>query len=83
MNTLNIKKDIEGILSSDLMLEYCSVNNLREGIKYADSVQDYISKDIMIRILHDEEKHISFLETELQLLKTIGMNNYIQSQLKK
>lgn len=78
----NINKNIEDILRADLNLEYCSVNNLREGIKYADSILDYISRDIMIHILNDEEKHIDFLETELNLMKKIGIHNYIQSQLK-
>lgn len=80
---LNINKNIEDILRADLSLEHCSVNNLREGIKYADSIQDYISRDIMIRVLSDEEKHIDFLETELNIMVKIGIHNYIQSQLNK
>lgn len=82
-DALNIKENIEDILRMDLSLEYNSVNNLKDSIKYADSVQDYISKEIMINILRDEEKHVSFLETELNLMTRMGMNNYIQSQLKK
>lgn len=82
-DALNIKKNIEDILRMDLSLEYNSVNNLKDSIKYADSVQDYISKEIMINILRDEEKHVDFLETELNLMTRMGMNNYIQSQLRK
>lgn len=82
-DALNVNENVEDILRADLNLEYCSVNNLREGIKYVDSVQDYISRDIMIRILNDEEKHIDFLKTELNLMVKIGIHNYIQSQLKK
>lgn len=80
---LNIKKNVEDILRSDLNLEFHSIENLRKGIKYADSIQDYVSKDIMTQILKEEEKHIDFLETELNLMIKIGMHNYIQSQLKK
>lgn len=80
---LNINKNIEDILRADLNLEYCSVNNLRESIKYAESIQDYISRNIMILILNDEEKHIDFLETELNLMVKIGIHNYMQSQLNK
>lgn len=82
-DSLNINKNIEDILRADLNLEYSSVNNLRESIKYTDSMQDYISRDIMIHILSEEEKHIDFLETELNLMVKIGIPNYIQSQLKK
>ncbi|AAZ40830.1 bacterioferritin [Candidatus Blochmanniella pennsylvanica str. BPEN] len=80
---LNIKKNVEDILRADLSLEFHSIENLRKGIKYAGSIQDYVSRDIMIQILKDEEKHIDFLETELNLMIKVGMHNYIQSQLKK
>ncbi|WP_159714603.1 bacterioferritin [Blochmannia endosymbiont of Camponotus nipponensis] len=80
---LNIKKNIEDILRDDLSLEHHSIENLRKGIKYSDSIQDYVSRDIMVQILKDEEKHVDFLETELNIMTKIGMNNYIQSQLKK
>lgn len=81
-DALNINKSIEGILRADLVLENCSVNNLREGIKSADFAKDYVSRDIMIHVLREEEKHIDFLETELNIMSKIGIHNYIQSQLK-
>lgn len=79
---LYINKNMEDILNTDLSLEYNMVNNLKISIKYADAVQDYFSKDIMIQILKDEERHIDFLETELNLIVKIGIHNYIQAQLK-
>lgn len=81
-NALHVNNNIEDILQMDLHLEYHSIDSLREGIKYSDLIQDYVSKDIMVMILKDEEKHIHFLETELDLIKKIGIHNYIQSQLK-
>lgn len=81
-DTLSINNNIENILNMDLNLEYHSVNNLKESIRYSDSVHDHVSKDIMIEILKDEEKHIHFLETELDLIKKIGIHNYIQLQFK-
>lgn len=82
IDEFNSNNNIEDILRMDLNLEYNSIDNLKNSIKYAISVQDYVSKDIMIAILADEEKHIHLLETELDLIKKIGMHNYIQSQLK-
>lgn len=79
---LNIGKNIEDILKMDLDLEYSSVNALKESIKYSNAVQDYVSRDMMVQILKDEEKHIDFLEVELNLIVQIGIHNYIQSQLK-
>lgn len=55
---------------------------MREGIAYADAIRDYVSWDLMIEILTDEEEHIDFLETELALITRIGTQNYLQSQLK-
>ncbi|MFK9858262.1 bacterioferritin, partial [Klebsiella pneumoniae] len=51
-------------------------------IAYADSVHDYVSRDMMIEILADEEGHIDWLETELDLIGKIGLQNYLQSQIK-
>lgn len=80
---LNINKNsIEDVFRMDLQIEHSSIKSLRNSIKYADLVQDHISKEIMIKVLKDEEKHVHFLETELDLIKKIGIHNYIQSQLK-
>lgn len=53
------------MLQSDLRLELEGAKDLREAIAYADSVHDYVSRDMMIEILADEEGHIDWLETEL------------------
>lgn len=78
---LGIGKNIEDIFLLDQQLEYNSINNLKESIKFADSVQDYISQGIMIKILGEEEKHIDFLEIELNLIKKMGIHNYMQLQI--
>jgi len=82
LGTLNIGQDVEEMLRSDLNLELQGAQDLREGINYADSVRDYVSRDMLIEILTDEEEHIDFLETELELITRIGVQNYLQSQLK-
>ncbi len=65
-----------------MRLELEGAQNLREAIAYADSVHDYVSRDMMIEILADEEGHIDWLETELDLIGKIGLQNYLQSQIK-
>ncbi|MCR3755443.1 MAG: bacterioferritin [Sodalis sp. Psp] len=82
LGPMNIGKDVEEMLRSDLTLELQSTQILRDGIAYADSVRDYVSRDLMIEILTDEEDHIGSLETELRHLTCIGVQNYLQSQLK-
>ncbi|KAB8312624.1 bacterioferritin [Erwinia endophytica] len=82
LGRLRIGEDVEEILKSDLTLELEGAKDLREAIAYADKVHDYVSRDMMIVILEDEEHHIDFLETELDLISKVGNQNYLQSQIK-
>lgn len=82
LGKLGIGEDVEEMLRSDLRLELEGARDLREAIAYADSVHDYVSRDMMIQILADEEGHIDWLETELDLITKIGLQNYLQSQIK-
>ncbi|RLM19175.1 bacterioferritin [Brenneria alni] len=83
LGKLNIGEDVEEIFRSDLQLELDGAQDLREAIAYSDSVRDYVSRDLMIEILADEEGHIDWLETELDLISRLGIQNYLQSQLKE
>ena len=69
-------------IGEDLKLELDGAKDLREAIAYADSVHDYVSRDMLITILTEEEHHIDWLETELELIGKIGLQNYLQSQIK-
>ena len=69
------------MLRSDLALELAGAKNLREGIAYADSIHDYVSRDLMIDIPADEEEHIDWLETELDLIARLGIQNYARAQI--
>ncbi|PHM43004.1 bacterioferritin [Xenorhabdus szentirmaii] len=80
LGKLNIGEDVEEMLQSDLELELRGVKDLKEAIAYADSVHDYVSRDLMIEVLSEEENHIDWLETQLELITRIGIQNYTQSQ---
>jgi len=75
---LHIGESIKEILECDLKIEIEGVENYKEAIAYADSVQDYVSRDLFLTILKDEEGHVDYLETQLELLNQIGEQNYIQ-----
>ncbi|CFQ37838.1 MULTISPECIES: bacterioferritin [Yersinia] len=83
LGKLNIGEDVEEILKSDLALELSGAKDLREGIAYADSIHDYVSRDLLKEILAEEEGHIDWLETELSLIERLGIQNYSQAQLAK
>ncbi|MGC4087371.1 MAG: bacterioferritin [Polyangiaceae bacterium] len=83
LGRLRIGEDVPEMLQSDLTLELEGAKDLREAIAYADKVHDYVSRDMMIEILADEEHHIDYLETELELIQKIGIQNYLQAQIKE
>lgn len=83
LGKLHIGEDVEEVLQSDLQLEMDGAKDLREAIAYADTIHDYVSRDMMIQILAEEEHHIDWLETELDLISKIGLQNYLQSQIKE
>jgi bacterioferritin len=50
----------------------------REGADYCDSIRDYVSRDLFVEVLRDEEGHIDFLETQFEMIARMGLQNYIQ-----
>ncbi|MBS0909281.1 bacterioferritin [Tatumella sp. JGM118] len=83
LGKLRIGEDVEEMLRSDLSLELEGATDLREAIAHADKVHDYVTRDLLIEILADEEHHIDWLETELELITRVGIQNYIQTQIKE
>ncbi|MBA2814187.1 bacterioferritin [Candidatus Pantoea persica] len=83
LGRLRIGEDVEEMLCADLQLELEGAKNLREAIAYADKVYDYVSRDMMIEILADEENHIDWIETELDLISKLGIQNYLQAQIRE
>lgn len=69
-------------LEGDLQLEQEAIPMYREAIALAESVQDYVTRDLLQSILDDEEEHIDWLETQFGLIKRIGKERYLQSQLR-
>jgi bacterioferritin len=69
------------ILECDLKLEQGSQATCKEAIAYCESVQDYVSREIFSTILHDTEEHIDWLETQLDLIDKVGIQNYQQSAM--
>ncbi len=69
------------MLQCDLALEHEVIPDLRDGIEYCESIRDYVGRDLMQKILDDEEEHVDWLETQLSLIEKLGAQNYLQSQL--
>ena len=80
LGKLMIGENVPEMLQSDLKLELGSHGVLKDGIKYFESIGDYVSRQIFEDILEDTEEHIDFLETQLSILASIGLDNYLQLQ---
>ncbi len=78
LNALMIGQTPEEVLRCDLSLEDKAVTDLREAIPHCESVRDFVSRDLLSSILRNEEEHIDFIETQFDLMKRIGMENWIQ-----
>jgi len=81
LGKLLIGENTKEMLECDLKLELKACPLLKEGIKYAETVGDYVSRDVMQDILESEEEHIDYLETQLGLIDKVGIQNYQQSQM--
>lgn len=79
LNKLQIGEDVKEMLECDLRIEHKAVPDLREAIEYCEKVRDYVSRDIFQKILEDEEHHIDWIETQLNLIDQLGLQNYLQS----
>ena len=81
LGKLNIGENVPEILRSDLALERAAQATIKDGIAHCESVRDYVSRDLLLDILQDTEEHIDFLETQIDLLGKVGVQNYLQSMM--
>ncbi len=82
LGKLRIGEHTQEMLASDLALEMDAIPDLREAIEYCESCRDFVSRDLFNSILDSEEEHVDWLETQLDLISRVGIENYQQSQMK-
>jgi len=78
LNQVMVGQTVEEILRADLSIEEKAIGDLREGIAHCEEVRDYVTRDLLRRILENEEEHIDFLDRQFDLIKLIGIERYIQ-----
>ena len=81
LGKLMIGENTPEMLECDLKLEKAAHTTVVEAIAYCESVKDYVSRQIFVDILDDTEEHIDWLETQLELIDKIGIQNFLQSQM--
>lgn len=80
LNKLLVGENVEEMLSCDLKLELTAHADLKEAILYCEDIKDYTSRELFRHILDSEEEHIDWLETQLEMVGQMGIQNYIQLQ---
>ncbi|MBM3484318.1 MAG: bacterioferritin [Alphaproteobacteria bacterium] len=80
LGKLLIGENAQEALHCDLKLEQAALPMLREAIAQAEKAQDYVSRELFEAILDSEEEHVDWIETQLRLIETMGLQNYLQSQ---
>ena len=81
LNKVMVGEDTPEMLECDLKLELASQQTVKDGIAACELVKDYVSREIFQEILDDTEEHIEWIETQLELINKIGLQNYLQSQM--
>ncbi len=81
LGKLMIGENVPELLKCDLQAETGAQATIKDGIAYCETVRDYVSRDLLQGILDDTEEHIDFLETQIDLVGKVGLENYLQSQM--
>jgi bacterioferritin len=81
LNKLLIGEDVKEALECDLKLEMGALPMLKDAIAYCEGIADYVSRELFEDILESEEEHVDWIETQLDLVAKIGIQNYMQSQI--
>jgi bacterioferritin len=81
LDSLRIGENVQEVLECDLKAEHEARSLYQEAASYCETVKDYPSRDLFIELMTDEEGHIDFLETQLDLVKRIGLQLYTQKHM--
>jgi len=83
LDPLRIGQNVKEVLDCDLQAEHSARNLYQEAATHCHSVKDYVTRDLFEKLMHDEEEHIDFLETQIDLVAKLGVELYSQHHIGK
>ena len=81
LGKIAVGEDVPEILRLDLSLEQGTHAAVKAAVARCEQAGDYVSRELFEKILEDTEEHIDWLETQIDLVDTVGLQNYLQSQM--
>lgn len=81
LGKIGIGETVPECLEADLKLENAARTALVAAVTHCEGAKDFVSREIVVEILEEAEDHIDFLETEIALIKKVGLQNYLQSRI--
>ena len=81
LDPLRIGQNVKEIIDCDLAAEMSARALYQEAATHCHSVKDYVTRDLFENLMMDEEHHIDFLETQLDLINRIGLELYTQKHV--
>jgi bacterioferritin len=81
LGKIGVGEDVPEILRLDLGLEQSTHGAVKAAIARCEQVGDYVSRELFEKIQEDTEDHIDWLETQIELIDKVGLQNYLQSQM--
>ena len=78
LGRLRIGETVEEVLRADLDLEYEAVEQLKGAIQHCEGTRDFVSRELFVEILANEEEHVDHLEKQFEMIERMGIQNYIQ-----
>ncbi|ABE54278.1 bacterioferritin [Shewanella denitrificans OS217] len=81
LDKLRIGEHSQEMLDCDLAMVTEQLVALRDAIKLCEAERDYVSRDLLEDLLEDEEEHLDWIESQHELIKQTGIQNYLQSQI--
>lgn len=83
LGALRIGEDTSDIMACDIAIQHDAISQLRSVIAECETQEDFVSRELLVKILEEEEEHLDWLESQEYLITNTGLENYLQAQIEE